>query len=329
VIKSAIRMLLSGTAIVAATQVWDVPVLELLRSPTMTGQVLLRSANVIVVMLVADLVWVWARTIIDRRLATLQERPDGSARLATLLPLLRRVILVLLVGLAGLTTLPALGINIAPLLAGAGVVGIAVGLGAQTLVRDIISGVFYLLEDSFRIGEYVEFGEISGTVESISLRFLRVRHHRGAVYSVPFGEIRWLVNLSRDWALMKLEFRVALDTDVGLAGTLIEQIGAGLMADPAFGQHMIQPLTSEGVIRTDEFHLVLSGRCMTKPNTGRFDVRREAYLRIREAFKEHGIRIVHRTSTPPGPGRHGRSAEDAGALSVHEATAIIRDTGTT
>jgi moderate conductance mechanosensitive channel len=323
VIKSAVRMLLFAVAIVAATQVWDLPLLELLQSPTMTGQVLLRGVNVVVVILVADLVWVWARTIIDGKLAALPAHSDGSARFATLLPLLRRVILVLLVGLAGLTTLPALGIAIAPLLAGAGVVGITVGLGAQTLVRDIVSGVFYLLEDSFRIGEYVEFGKISGTVEGISLRFLRIRHRRGAVYSVPFGEIRWLVNLSGDWALMKLEFRVPLDTDVGLASTLIEMVGAELMADPACGQHMIEPLISRGVIRTEEFNMVLSVRCMTKPNTGRFDVRREAYHRIRDAFDEHGIRIVHRASTPPGPGRHGRPAEDAGAPSVLDVSEII------
>jgi small-conductance mechanosensitive channel len=122
---------------------------------------------------------------------------------------------------------------------------------------------------------------------------------------------------------MKLEFRVPLDTDVGLASTLIEMVGAELMADPACGQHMIEPLISRGVIRTEEFNMVLSVRCMTKPNTGRFDVRREAYHRIRDAFDEHGIRIVHRASTPPGPGRHGRPAEDAGAPSVLDVSEII------
>jgi small-conductance mechanosensitive channel len=330
VIKSGVRILLLAMAILAALQVWDIPLLELLQSPTMTGQVLLHGVNVIVVVLVADLLWVWTRTVIDGKLATIPPRSDGadaSARLATLLPLLRRAILVVLVALVGLSALPALGIAITPLLAGAGVVGIAVGLGAQTLVRDIVSGVFYLLEDSFRIGEYVTSGEISGTVESISLRSLRIRHHQGAVYSVPFGEIRWLVNLSRDWALMKLEFRVAFDTDVALAGRLIASIGAGLIADQVFGQHIIEPLTSSGIIRTEEFSIVLGVHCMTKPNAGRFDVRREAYHRIRDAFAASGIRAVH--GGPQPPARHAHSGPDGHNLSVHEVSEMMLDTGGT
>jgi small-conductance mechanosensitive channel len=152
--------------------------------------------------------------------------------------------------------LESLGINIRPLLAGAGVIGIAIGLGAQTLVRDIVSGVFYLLADSFRVGEYVQFGEIRGTVEGNSLRFLRIRHHRGAVYTVPFGEIKWLVNLSRDWAIVKLEFPLPFETDLALVTRIVDKIGAELMADPEKGIHVIKPLVSRGVIRAEEFNMV-------------------------------------------------------------------------
>ncbi|MGB8841052.1 MAG: mechanosensitive ion channel domain-containing protein, partial [Aliidongia sp.] len=222
VLKSGVRIVTFGAAAAATAIIWNIPLLQLSQSDTLVGRSLARAFDVIVVMLIADLIWVWARTIIDGKLSAIpaRTRENGglapSARLATLLPLLRKVILVVLIGLVGLISLSALGIDIAPLLAGAGVVGIAIGLGAQTLVRDIVSGVFYLLADSFRVGEYVEFGEIRGTVEGISLRFLRIRHHRGAVYTVPFGEIKWLVNLSRDWAIMKLEFRVPFETDLAL-----------------------------------------------------------------------------------------------------------------
>ncbi|MBI3512566.1 MAG: mechanosensitive ion channel, partial [Proteobacteria bacterium] len=206
--------------------IWDAPLLELARSGSIAGRLL----EVAIVLLGADLVWVWAKTAIDRRLASIPppdaDAPtaDPGARLATLLPLLRKGLLILVATITILVALSALGIDIAPLLAGAGVAGIAIGFGAQTLVRDIVSGVFYLLADSFRVGEYVEFGNIRGTVEGISLRFLRLRHHRGPVHTIPFGEIRWLTNHSRDWVIVKLDLRVPFDTDVELARRLIKKI---------------------------------------------------------------------------------------------------------
>ncbi|MCB1832503.1 MAG: mechanosensitive ion channel, partial [Geminicoccaceae bacterium] len=109
------------------------------------------------------------------------------------------------------------------------------GFGAQALVRDIVSGVFFLIDDAFRVGEYIEMGELRGTVESISLRSLRVRHHRGAVHTIPFGELKSLTNYSRDWVMMKLEFRVPFDTDLKLAKKLVKQIDQELRANPDYG----------------------------------------------------------------------------------------------
>jgi small-conductance mechanosensitive channel len=320
VLKSGVRIAVFGAATVVTAIIWNIPLLQLSRSDTLAGRSLARGFDVIVVVLIADLIWVWARTIIDGKLAAIpaRTRENGglapSARLATLLPLLRKVILVMLIGLVGLIALSAFGIDIAPLLAGAGVVGIAIGLGAQTLVRDIVSGVFYLLADSFRIGEYVEFGEIRGTVEGISLRFLRIRHHRGAVYTVPFGEIKWLVNLSRDWAVMKLEFRVPFETDLGLIKEIVEKVGLALTADPEFGHHIIEPLESRGVVRMEEFSMVLGVKCMTKPDDGRFIIRREAYHRIRDAFDEHGIRFARRQEKPEPSGNAHEAAKIAAGL---------------
>jgi moderate conductance mechanosensitive channel len=329
-LKSAIRIAIFGTATIATTEIWNIPLLQLSRSPTITGQLLIRSFNVIVVVLVVDLIWVWARTIIDSKLAQISARAkadgaDPSARLATLLPLMRKIILISLLGLAGLTVLSALGIDIGPLLAGAGVVGIAIGLGAQTLVRDIVSGVFYLLADSFRVGEYIEFGEIRGTVEGNSLRFLRIRHHRGAVYTVPFGEIKWLINLSRDWAIMKLEFRVPFDTDLALVRRIVDKIGAELIADPEIGIHMIEPLESRGIIRTEEFNMVLSVKCMTKANEGRYDIRREAYQRIRDAFDEHGIRVAQGNVKVEARGVPGEPANTPRDISLHELSEVLHE----
>src|ERR687883_690604 len=107
--------------------------------------------------------------------------------------------------------LSALGVDIGPLLAGAGVVGIAVGFGCQKLVQDIVAGIFFLIDDAFRVGEYVEAGGLKGTVEAISIRSMRLRHHRGAVQTLPFGELKSVKNHSRDWVIIKLDFRVPYD----------------------------------------------------------------------------------------------------------------------
>jgi len=297
VLHRAFDITVFAGAVVWLAAIWDMPVLALARSGSLAGRLL----DVVIVLLISDLVWVWAKTAIDRRLASIPQAnadaptADPSQRLATLLPLLRKALLILVSTITILVALSALGVNIAPLLAGASVVGIAIGFGAQTLVRDIVSGVFYLLEDSFRVGEYVEFGNIRGTVEGISLRFLRLRHHRGAVHTIPFGEIRWLTNHSRDWVIVKLEFRVPFDTDVERARKLIKKIGIELMEDPELGPCIIEPVKSSGVVRLEEFCMVIGVKFTARPGDGQFLVRREAYRRIRDAFAANNIRFHDRS----------------------------------
>jgi small-conductance mechanosensitive channel len=193
-----------------------------------------------------------------------------------------------------LTVLSSLGVNIGPLLAGAGVVGIAIGFGTQTLVRDIVSGIFFLLDDAFRVGEYIEEGNLRGTVEGMSLRSLRVRHHRGAVHTIPFGELKALTNYSRDWIILKLEFRVPFDTDLGLVKKLVKQVSAELLENPDYGPHFIEPLKFQGVRRMEEFNMVIGVKFMTKPNGAQWMVRRDAYQKLRDIFDRHGISFAER-----------------------------------
>jgi small-conductance mechanosensitive channel len=153
---------------------------------------LVRGAlSAIVILLLADLLWQVLKTLIDRRLAAAQgatalegEEAAREARLRTLLPIFRNIALVALAVVAVMMALSALGVEIGPLIAGAGV---AVGFGAQTLVRDVISGVFYLFDDAFRVGEYIQSGSYKGTVESFSLRSVKLRHHRGRSTPCPSG----------------------------------------------------------------------------------------------------------------------------------------------
>jgi small-conductance mechanosensitive channel len=147
-------------------------------------------------LLVAYLGWELIKVAIDRRLAREAQAGAqatgegegggaGASRLRTLLPLLRSFLFITLIVMVVMIVLSSLGVNIGPLLAGAGVVGLAIGFGAQTLVKDIVSGMFFLVDDAFRLGEYIDVGAVKGTVEKISIRSLRLRHHRGALHTIP------------------------------------------------------------------------------------------------------------------------------------------------
>ena len=222
------------------------------------------ALHAVVILLVADLLWKLASTAIDRRIALsgaadahdpetvsdlAPEEERRRARLRTLLPILRIALFAVLAVMAVLMALSALGVQIGPLIAGAGVIGVAIGFGSQTLVRDIISGMFYLLDDAFRVGEYIVSGNFRGTVEGFSLRSIRLRHHRGPLFTVPFGNLGAVQNLSRDWVIDKITFNVPFDTDVAKVKKIVKQVSAEIMADPALAKGILEPLKSQGVYR--------------------------------------------------------------------------------
>jgi moderate conductance mechanosensitive channel len=281
---------------------------------TMATRLVRGAVNAVVILLVADFAWHLARAWIDCRLAeaSVSEGAEGAevrrrARLRTLLPILRNVLLVVLIVMAVLMALSALGFEIGPLVAGAGVVGVAVGFGAQTLVKDIISGMFYLLDDAFRVGEYIISGSYKGTVESFSLRSIKLRHHRGYLYTVPFGELGAIQNMSRDWVIDKITVSVIYDTDLDKAKRIVKQVGRDLLADPELAPHIIETLKMQGVEQFGEFAIQLRMKMMTKPGE-QFVIRRRAYAMIKKAFDANGIEFALPTVTVAGGG------EPAGAV---------------
>jgi moderate conductance mechanosensitive channel len=244
----------------------------------------------------------------------------SASRLRTLLPLLRGCLLATICVTAALIALAEFGVQIGPLLAGAGVVGIAVGFGAQTLVRDVISGAFYLMDDAFRLGEYIDVGDAKGTVEKIGIRSMQLRHQRGALNIVPYGAIRRLNNQSRDWVIEQLEFRVTYDSDITKVNRIVKRIGQELQADPELGSQMLQPLKSQGVMAMEDNALLVKAKFMAKPGE-QFAIRREAYQRIKQAFDENGIKFAHRQVTvhvPPGSGGPQASAVATAAAGADE-----------
>jgi len=264
--------------------------------------------NVLVVIFLAYVAFQAVKITIDNRIAEEGGPPGadmetadegggaGASRLATLLPIFRNFLLAVIVSIAGMVVLSELGVDIAPLFAGAGVVGLAVGFGAQTLIRDIFSGAFFLLDDAFRKGEYVDIGGTKGTVERISIRSLQLRHQLGPLHTVPFGEISRLTNYSRDWVVMKLPLRVTYDTDVEAVRKIIKNLGAELLAHPEIGHRFLEPLKSQGVYTMEDSAMIVRVKFMTRPGD-QFQVRKIVYQRIRELFEQAGIRFAHREVT--------------------------------
>ena len=217
----------------------------------------------------------------------------GGSRLSTILPLLLKVIQVTIIVLTVLLALDQTGINITPLLAGAGIAGLAIGFGAQTLVRDVVAGIFFLFDDAFRTGEYIEAGDTKGTVEKISIRSVQLRHHRGAVHTVPYGEIPKVTNHSRDWAIMKLRFTVPFGTDTEKVRKIFKRIGQEMLDSEEFGDDFLQPFKSQGVLEFDDVGIVLRGKFMAKPGK-QFTLRKEIFKRVQQNFEENGIEFARK-----------------------------------
>jgi small-conductance mechanosensitive channel len=217
----------------------------------------------------------------------------GQSRMATILPILRMTLQATIITITVLLALSQLGVNITPLLAGAGVLGLAIGFGAQTLVKDIVSGVFFLLDDAFRIGEYIDVGGTEGSVERILVRSLQLRGALGAVHVVPYGSISKLTNMSRDWVITKLKFTVPFDTDLEKVRKIFKKIGQQIEANPEYADDLLAPFKSQGAADVTDVGIVVRGKFTTKPG-GQWGIRKEIYNRVQKAFEENGIAFARR-----------------------------------
>ncbi len=265
--------------------------------------------------------WEWIRSAIDKRLHSEtgddeehEEMGAGGSRKATLLTLFKKFILFCIFSITVLIILSAIGIDIGPLLAGAGIAGVAIGFGAQTLVKDILSGIFFLLDDSFRIGDYVESGSNRGTVEHISIRSLRLRHPRGKIQVIPYGSLGSITNYSRDWAVMKLDIRVPYDTDLEKVRKIIKKIGKRLNDDEELGPKFLSPLKSQGVREIDDSALIMRVKFKTRPGD-QFILRREVYQSIQQDFAKNGIEFAPKKVTVQLP-ETGDTSVDKAALAA-------------
>ncbi len=304
------RVVLGSLLIVGLLKLWNVNVMSMAQQSMGSG---LASSLISIALIVgvAYAIWELIHIVIDRQIATERvalgldlEGEEGSpggegegggagARLGTLLPLVRIAAQFAIVVLSALAILGELGVNILPLLAGAGVVGLAIGFGAQTLVKDIISGIFFLIDDAFRKGEYIDIGDVKGTVERISLRSMQLRHHNGPLHTIPFGDIRHVTNFSRDWVIMKLSLRLTYDTDAEKVRKMIKKLGQEMAEEENLKPLFLQPLKSQGVIQMEDSAMIMRVKFMTRPGD-QWALRRVVFARLRDLFEKEGIRFASR-----------------------------------
>lgn len=216
--------------------------------------------------------------------------PEQSKRVATLVRVLRYVATVAITIVAGMLVLQELGLSIAPLLAAAGIAGIAIGFGAQSLVKDYFSGVIMLLEDQARVGDSIEAGGKSGLVEAVTLRHMRLRDYEGHVHYVPNGTITTVTNRSRGYAYAVIEVGIAYRESVDEALEVMLGVGRAVHDDAELGPKILGELEIAGVDRWADSAVILRCRMKTQP-LQQWVVRRAFLKRLKEAFDSHGIEI--------------------------------------
>jgi small conductance mechanosensitive channel len=216
---------------------------------------------------------------------------DEISRVETLARVFRAVATIVIVLVAGSLILDALGISVAPILATAGVAGLAIGFGAQSLIKDYFAGFFLLLEDQVRQGDVIEVAGKSGVVEDVTLRHVRLRDFDGHVHFVSNGEIKVLTNRTRGFAFATMEIGVAYATDIDQALAVLKEVGAALRADPAWRGRIADELEVQGVERLADSAVVLRSRLKVVPAIEQWNVRREFLRRFKKACDERGIEL--------------------------------------
>jgi small-conductance mechanosensitive channel len=252
------------------------------------------------------------------------ERVTGASRLATMMPLLR-IALVIVIGVVTLLlVLSELGVNITPLIAGASVFGLAISFGSQTLVRDIVSGIFYLADDAFRVGEYIDVGRAKGSVEGFTLRSIKLRHQNGQVHTIPFGQLGQITNFSRDWSTVKFNLKFTRDTDVEKLRRAVKKIGQEMLEDPELKAEIIEPLKMQGVADILENAIVARFKFTVRPGKPSF-IQRDAVKRMVRVFPSLGIEFASATFAVQGLGNDaaiaGAAASQMQARAQAEAAA--------
>lgn len=223
---------------------------------------------------------------------------ERAKRARTLGTVVNKVTTSLIVGIAGVMILTELGVNVGPLLTGAGIAGIAIGFGAQTLVRDLLSGFFLILEDQVRVGDFAAINGQNGLIEQLNLRTIVLRDIRGTVHVFPNGEINTLANHSKDFSRYIIDLDISYDEDPDRVSEIALEVGRDLRNDPKFEPFILEPIEVVGVVAFTDWSIQLRIR-MTTVAQRQWLVGREFRKRLRSALQGHGIEVPYPAFRPP------------------------------
>jgi len=326
-LKKGFRILIFAATVFVLLRIWGMDF-------TFGRETVRAAIDTLLTLVLAYIFWVFITGVIDRKLREKQGDGGGHGdgeggggpggdRFSTLLQLVKKFIFAAITVVTVLIILSSMGVDIGPLIAGASVFGIAIGFGAQTLVKDIISGIFFLMDDAFRVGDYIIVGSARGSVEAISVRSFKLRHHLGSLFTIPFGSVKNIQNMTRDWAIMKLQYLVPFDTDIAQVKNIIKKINKEIRSHPELNEFMLDDIKSQGVKAMEEYGMRMRVKFMTKPG-GQFTLRKLVLAKMRKEFAEAGIEFAKPRVSVHMPGDTVLTPEEQAQVSA-AASKIVED----
>ena len=308
--QRAVTVIVVAVAALALLEVWGIDALSWFRSGSIGRSIVSAAATMGVACLLAIIAWETFNLSINRRVEHWTASGDiaRATRLRTLVPILRTTLFIVIAMVVLFTALNELGINIAPLLAGASIFGVALGFGSQKLVQDFITGIFLLMENTMQVGDSVTVAGVSGTVEYLSIRTVRLRAGDGSLHVIPFSSVTTVTNTNRGIGNAAIKLSVRADSDLDAVIAAIKAVGAEMREDPAYKNLILADLDLWGVDQVDGATLTLAGQIRTT-DRGRWAVQRGFNQRIWKRFRELGIQMTNPQETTfiskSGPSNNG------------------------
>jgi small-conductance mechanosensitive channel len=291
--RRTLQMLLVAATLITLTEAWGLPSLAWLGEGHPGHRFAALALQLMVLVIIAIVCWEAADLAFERRVKSLTDATSRSraTRLRTLQPIIRFALLVLIGLIVVMTALNDIGINVGPLLAGAGIFGVALGFGSQKLVQDFITGIFLLVEDAMDVGDWVTLAGVSGTVEHISIRSIRLRGGDGSVYLIPFSSVTTVNNTNRGLGNAAVSVNVDPAEDTDRVSTLLVDIAREMRKDPTYADGMQTDLQLWGVDKVDGSMITISGQIVCT-DAGRWGVQREFNRRMKLCFEREGVKLA-------------------------------------